>query len=301
MFSLKTIDEFIYNNNMDIALKLTSTTVFAGAYPHLPNKYTFFEVWILQSPSCDIRTNTSEFTLHQGDILIFSKEDDSDIIFSNTNVIFLKLVIDADAFIKVMPLNTITDKYNFFFTHSDGFNNKIPASHPTAQKIHEYFSSMIKIFQIKQLGYELEILQICLSVFLTIARETNYSSNSITSLPKKNDIAKTNKSLKHALDYIDSHLTDELTLEKIALVADLSPNYLSNIFREQTGMRLWDYIGEKRIHLATQFLLESPNDSIISVALKCGFNNCPNFNRAFKKYTGQTPMRYKLSVLRQED
>ena len=58
---------------------------------------------------------------------------------------------------------------------------------------------------------------------------------------------------------------------------------------------------EKRIRLATQMLVENPTDSVISVALKCGFNNCPNFNRAFKKYTGQTPKKYKTSILRQEE
>ena len=70
-------------------------------------------------------------------------------------------------------------------------------------------------------------------------------------------------------------------------------NYFSNIFRQQTGMKLWDYVSEKRVALAAKLLIENPNDSVITIALKCGYNNCPNFNRSFKKYTGMTPMSYR--------
>jgi AraC-like DNA-binding protein len=137
-------------------------------------------------------------------------------------------------------------------------------------------------------------------MLLTIARETNYHTSN-ENFNSADVFSKTHQSLKKAIDYIDSHLSEELSLEKISSIAELSPNYFSNIFREQTGVKLWDYIGEKRIILATQLLIEYPNDSIISVALKCGFNNCPNFNKAFKKFTGQTPKKYKTSMLRQED
>ena len=300
MYSLKTIDEFIYNNNRDIALKFTSNTVFAGSYFHMSNMYTYFEVWLLQSPHCKLQTKTAEYTLYQGDVLIFSKSDDKEVISSNTNALFLKLQIDANAFAKILPLVPFLENSKFFSSHSENFNNRIPASYPAAKHIRDAFAEMINIFDIKQSGYELEILKAGLDIILTILRETNYSAVSQSVTPEK-IINKSNMSLKKAIDYIDSHITEELTLEKISSIAELSPNYLSNIFRELTGVRLWDYIGERRIRLATQLLIENPNDSIISIALKCGFNNCPNFNRAFKKYTGQTPMKYKISILRQED
>ncbi len=300
MYSLKTIDEFIYNNDKDIALKFSSNTVFAGSFYHLSNMYTYFEVWLLQSPHCKLQTKTSEYNLYQGDVLIFSKNDDKEVIGSSTNALFLKLQIDANAFMKILPSVPHLEKNEFFSHHSENFNNRIPASYPAAKHIKDTFVEMIEAFNIKHSGYELEILKSSLNIILTILRETNYSVANQSASPEK-IINKSNLSLKKAIDYIDSHISEELTLEKIASIAELSPNYLSNIFRELTNVKLWDYIGERRISLATQLLIENPNDSIISVALKCGFNNCPNFNRAFKKYTGQTPMKYKTSILRQED
>ncbi len=300
MYSLKTIDEFIYNKDGDIALKLISNTIFAGNHTRFTNKYTYFEIWLLQSQHCTVQTASKLFTLNQGDILIFSQDDDKEIISADSNALFLVLQIDTQAFSFLLPSSSLFDTYTFFKTHSDGFNNRIPASDPVAQSIKEQFSYIVEAFSQNRQGYELSVMKSTLDIILNILGNTNYC-NIKNEIFKNEKNIKIHKSLKKALDYIDSHLTDELTLERISTIAELSPNYLSNIFREHTGIRLWDYISEKRIRLATQLLVKNPTDSVISVALKCGFNNCPNFNRAFKKYTGQTPKKYKTSILRQEE
>ncbi len=300
MYPFKVIDEFIYNKKKDIALKLISKTIFSGDNIYNVSKYPYFEVWLLQSPHCTIILPDNKFELYEGDVLVFSENDSKDIIASDSNAVFLTLQIDSSAFTEILPYNSLLDEYNFFQSHSRHFKNKIPAVNPTAKTIKNIIYRMIDAFSVKRQGYEIEVLQLSLDVLLTIARETNYHTSS-ENFNSASIFSKTHKSLKKAIDYIDSHLSEELSLEKISSIAELSPNYFSNIFREQTGVKLWDYIGEKRIILATQLLIEYPNDSIISVALKCGFNNCPNFNRAFKKFTGQTPKKYKTSMLRQEE
>lgn len=300
MYSHKTIDKFIYNNNGEKILKLSSYTIFTGNHSLITNTYDYFEIWLMQSQQCNIQTSKESYSLYQGDILIFSQNDDNEIIYSDNNALFLILQIDVQTFSQLIPYSALFTKYNFFNSHSENFHNKVIAANPVAQTIKSLLSIIVEEFAEEHQGYELNIMRSVIDILLTVARETNYCTN-IEHSEGNDKYIKTHKSLKKALDYIDSHITDELTLEKISSIANLSPNYLSNIFREQTGMKLWDYIGEKRIHLATQLLIENPNDSIISVALKCGFNNCPNFNRAFKKYTGQTPKNYKTYIMRQEE
>ncbi len=300
MYPFKVVDEFIYNKNKDIALKLISKTIFSGDNIYNVSKYPYFEIWILQSPHCNVKLADSEFDLYEGDIFVFSENDNKDIVASDNNAFFLVLQIDSSAFTDILPFNALFDDRTFFKNHSRHFKNKITAVNPTAKIIKDDFYKMVDAFSIKRQGYEIEVLQLSLDILLTVARETNYHSSN-ENFNSADVFSKTHKSLKKAIDYIDSHLSEELSLEKISAIAELSPNYFSNIFREQTGVKLWDYIGEKRIVLATQLLIEFPNDSIISIALKCGFNNCPNFNRAFKKFTGQTPKKYKTSMLRQEE
>ena len=300
MYSFKVIDEFIYNKNKDVAIKLVSKSVFSGDNIYNVSKFPYFEVWILQSQYCNVTIANTVYELYKGDVLVFSENDTKDIAASDNNAVFLSLQIDASAFTEILPFNTLFDEKTFFKSHSRHFKNKIASVNPTAKIINENIYKMIEAFSVKRQGYEVEVLQLSLNILLTIARETNYHTSS-EKFNSADVFSKTHKSLKKAIDYIDSHLGEELSLEKISSIAELSPNYFSNIFREQTGVKLWDYIGEKRIIMATQLLIEYPNDSIISIALKCGFNNCPNINKAFKKFTGQTPKKYKTSMLRQEE
>lgn len=300
MYPIKTVDEVVYNQTGDVILKINTKSVYSGFPMISSNMYPYFEIWILQSPYCTINTYTSAYSLIEGDVLIFSCNDDKDIIECDNNATFLSLQIDSHAFNECIPFSPLFSDNNFLNSHSKSFNNKISGVSPVGLEIREFFSNALLNLYEKKRGYEIEIFTKFLSILLSIARETNYCDSQGSSLGSEK-LNKSHKALKRTIDYIDGHLGDELTLEKISAVANLSPNYLSNIFREQVGVRLWDYISEKRINLATQLLIENPNDSIISVALKCGFNNCPNFNRSFKKYTGQTPKKYKTSILRKEN
>ena len=300
MYQIKIIEELLYNQNRDIALKLSSKNVFSGDNIYGGNRYPYFEIWLMQSTQCKFSTLSKDFEVHEGDILIFSQEDSKEIIKADNNAVFLTLQYDAYSYTELLPFCPLFHEYNFFGTHSNTFKNKIPATNITAKVIKDALHKIVDCFTVKKMGYEMEVLQFSLDILLTVINETNYHTDNENS--SLSDIfSKTNKSLKRAIDYIEAHLNEDLTLEKISSVAELSPNYFSNIFRQHTGVKLWDYIGEKRILLATQLLIEFPNDSIISIALKSGFNNCPNFNRAFKKYTGQTPKKYKTFILRQEE
>jgi len=55
---------------------------------------------------------------------------------------------------------------------------------------------------------------------------------------------------------------------------------------------LIDYTNAKRVRLASKLLLNDTNISISEIAMRVGFNNMSNFNRAFRKYIGCTPSEY---------
>jgi len=72
----------------------------------------------------------------------------------------------------------------------------------------------------------------------------------------------------------------------------LTPSYISKLFKEQTKESLPDYINKVRIEMAMQ-LLKLENATIFDVAQKVGYCNSNVFIRAFKKYQGITPGRFK--------
>ncbi len=91
---------------------------------------------------------------------------------------------------------------------------------------------------------------------------------------------------------IDSDLSANLTLHSLAQNQNLSPGYLSDVFKKETGQTLTAYIRERRMQHA-RHLLRTTNLQIGTVALHCGIPDVHYFAKLFKKETGMTPGQYR--------
>lgn len=98
--------------------------------------------------------------------------------------------------------------------------------------------------------------------------------------------------LKQAKKYILKHLAEDLTRADIAAAVYLSPDYLSHMFKAQTGSSLSDYIIEQRMEKAKK-LLSTTRMPIHKIATEVGYNNIPYFSKLFKRLTGRTPNAYR--------
>lgn len=96
-------------------------------------------------------------------------------------------------------------------------------------------------------------------------------------------------------EYIEEHLTEDISLNDVAEWINLSPAYVSRIFKEETGETFVEYISRERITRAKQ-LLQSTNLSIKDVGFKCGFNNMQTFIRTFKRIENCTPSQYAAGI-----
>ncbi len=86
----------------------------------------------------------------------------------------------------------------------------------------------------------------------------------------------------------------ELSLDDLAGRLSLSPNQLSQVINEQFGVNFWDYVNGYRIREVEAQLRRGVHrkQTLLAIALDAGFNSKASFNRAFKKFTGQTPSGY---------
>lgn len=98
--------------------------------------------------------------------------------------------------------------------------------------------------------------------------------------------------IKKVHEYVRRNLFKDITLEMAAEEAGLSPQYLSRIFKEETGMNFIEYITGKRIQRACE-LLKNGTGSIREVSSAVGYSDVNYFCRIFKKVTGVTPGQYK--------
>ncbi|WP_313637156.1 AraC family transcriptional regulator [Paenibacillus sp.] len=96
-------------------------------------------------------------------------------------------------------------------------------------------------------------------------------------------------------EYIFNHLFQKITFDKLAELTGLNSNYLMNLFKEQTGMTLMNYIQKQRIEEAKK-LLHMTNDTISSIGLRLNFYDQSHFIKVFKKYMSMTPKKYRSTI-----
>jgi AraC-like DNA-binding protein/ligand-binding sensor protein len=101
--------------------------------------------------------------------------------------------------------------------------------------------------------------------------------------------------ITRARDHIRDHFADELSLGLVAKAVNMSANYFSEKFKQTTGMRFVEYVARSRIEKARN-LLQNPKLRISEVAFDVGFQSLSQFNRAFRRITGQSPRNYRASL-----
>lgn len=101
--------------------------------------------------------------------------------------------------------------------------------------------------------------------------------------------------INRVTDYIEKHLNEEITLDKIAQIACFSPFHFHRIFSTLTAETITIFIQRKRIEKAAQQLRNEWNISISEIAYNCGFGSAAHFSRTFRKYFGLTAKEFRES------
>ena len=106
------------------------------------------------------------------------------------------------------------------------------------------------------------------------------------------NLAKTEDVAEKAKKYIDQHFREDISLDDLSGMYDISPFYFSKVFKTQTGVTFTDYITGVRVARARE-LLEGTNKSMKEICSEVGYSDPNYFSRIFKKNTGVTPTEYK--------
>lgn len=92
--------------------------------------------------------------------------------------------------------------------------------------------------------------------------------------------------------FIFNHIYEELPLDRLAAKAGLNPNYLSQLFKKETGMPIQTYIINEKLEEAKK-LLAGTELAISEICSRLNFYDQSHFTKMFKKSTGMTPKRYR--------
>ncbi len=105
-----------------------------------------------------------------------------------------------------------------------------------------------------------------------------------------------NPVVDQAIAYIQAHLSDKLSVEKIAASAGYSTSYFSHLFAQETGMSPYQFVMKSRVEHAQQ-LLQTTRLPIQEIAFQCGFNSVANFSYSFHRMAGISPHEYRKQPL----
>lgn len=162
-------------------------------------------------------------------------------------------------------------------------NNRINWQKRTLDYIKETFD----LSHQKPFLYELEMLNNINLIWITLLRELK-------------DIVKFNKKVhssdeervKQAIQYIQQHYAENLTLNDIASASNISKSECCRCFQRILNMTPFEYLLEYRILQSLQLLLKS-NQTISNIAHNVGFSTISYYGKIFKRYMHCTPSEYR--------
>ncbi|MGR3290175.1 MAG: GlxA family transcriptional regulator, partial [Paracoccaceae bacterium] len=103
-------------------------------------------------------------------------------------------------------------------------------------------------------------------------------------------VGSTNAAILDAVEAMDSHVADPLTLRQLALIAGVSARHLNRLFSEKLRQPTMQYYRDLRLEMARNLLRNSPMP-ITEIALACGFANSSHFSRSYSIKYQQPPSK----------
>jgi AraC-like DNA-binding protein len=103
--------------------------------------------------------------------------------------------------------------------------------------------------------------------------------------------------INRAIDFLISHLTDEVHLSDVARYCQMSDSVFSRFFKKNTGHGFVRYVNRMRVNRACILLAQS-EAPVTEICFSTGFNNLSNFNRQFLAFCGITPSEYRRQAKR---
>ena len=140
-------------------------------------------------------------------------------------------------------------------------------------------------FKTRDSYYKERANALLLSLFFGVARNEQ---------PKviNDDIVKNRRAIMAVLEYINNKYDESVTVTALAKICNMSEPYFRRVFKTVVGKTPLEHLNKVRVQKACIFLLRD-DETIITVAMACGFSSVSTFNRNFIRYVGCTPSEYR--------
>lgn len=240
--------------------------------PEAVHWHEFYEIELILSGAGTYNINGTEYPISRGSMFLMNPCSFSSVYFSEQttliNLIFTTEACDVDFLLKIFnsrPYFTLQineDDIPFFCILAD----ELVYHHEKNKEIDHYTVNLINCYLGKILNHYV----------------ISDASQDITGL-------------QYAILYLQNHFSEPITLEDVAKVANYSPNYFSNQFKQYTSITFKQYLLDLRFNFARNLLIHTEL-SVQQISDKCGFRDYSHFFTSFKKQFGMTPKQCRENI-----
>lgn len=233
-----------------------------------------FEFSIVTKGRVSFSTQTSSYEISSGDVFIsFPNEihGTDQIPFAVSRLYWFQL--------------DISDENQFLFLHPSAARHMIDQlknipHHVVQTKSEETYPLIKTALLLTEQGADPQYVATYLQLFLHILIRDS-----------KNAISRLSPDIDLAISYIQNHITEDISLEELAAVSNLSCSQFKQKFKKQLGISPRHFINQRKIEYAKPLILNGM--SVTETAMHLSFTTSSYFSTVFKKYTSYTPQEYK--------
>lgn len=275
-----------YKSDLHYQVHYVSGTNVNGAYSAQLHYDTDLTVAYFKKAGGNIKIEGNSYELTSGDIVILNYNElhcvDIQSDFCERITLYLNEAIYRNY---KEPVN---DLLNIFYSRKQVEGNLIPAS------IVRMFGIDVLIEEIEELSAQQDPVSelVAFGKITELLRRLNQ-----TAFEKKKleiNTCSNNPVVDQVIKYIGLHFSEDITYESIAGQIWMSKCYLGRLFKETTGISLWNYIINRRLLNFNDLVRQ--NYPVEEACSKSGFRNYSNFYRLYKKRMGISPQEFKRSV-----
>ena len=259
---------------------ITSAVYSDSPITMLNHDHNCHQLIYIANGSADFLVGNKHYHATPGNIAIFSRLEQHSVIRSSYD--YKRYIIQ----IRVFTSSEIVHQYKLYsllFNRPNGFSNILNLSEGH-KEIQTIFGLIVKEFD-KTAPMRDQMLNLLLQeLLIQIYRQEPFAFSS--QHEDRFDIVSRIQLL------FESEYHNSFTLSQLASDHGLSTSYLSHIFKEISGTSIMGYLQSCRITAAKKYLADTTL-TINEIVERCGFSDCSNFSRAFKKTVGCSPSQFR--------
>ena len=278
-------EQTLTDRDGQVLVHLFHSTVSAGRREYCEHHHTECELSIFIKGEGVYQVGEKEYTFQSGDMFLFGSMEPHCITQIKDGIPFDLLNIQFEP--RLLWSSEALPLLNLFNHRSHTFENRILPTHVKTPLLQRQMLEIEKEFLQDRAGKGLKIQMDLFGILLTLLRDYGYVEQVTKQAPRD-----TPAQLIAAMDYIEAHLSDPITLEELARTAAMGRAYFSTMFKKYNGISPWEYITIKRVEKAIR-LIKNTDLTKLEIAAATGLGSQANFYKAFTRVTGKTPKEYK--------